>query len=179
MFIIFTATKCYGTNEQEQRDLVISALDDPKCPEHLKMLMERVNRWFMMLESTDNSTDYRRSKVTEFFTMVDNIYSANRRLYTNYYFKKANELYQEAKRREQNKEEQLRKAQENVMKMSADMAAAMASMKSEQEKQQAIFQDTLSSLTRELREAQQNNQQLAEHLTKMHRKGHKKLCSIM
>jgi len=179
IFILFTAAKCYGATEQKQRDYILSTLDNPKCPEHLKTLMERVNRRFMMLENTDSSIEYRKSKITEFFTMVDSIYSTNKRLYTNYYFKKANELYQEAKRREQNKEEELRKAQEDVMKMSADMAATIGSMKSEQEKQQAIFQDTLSSLTRELREAQQNNQQLSEHLARMQHKGRKKRCSIM
>jgi len=179
MFIIFTAAKCYGTSEQKQRDTVLNTLENPKCPEHFKTLMERVNRRFMMLESTDNSKEYRKSKITEFFAMVDSIYSTNKRLYTNYYFKKANELYQEAKRREKNKEEELRKAHKDVMKMSTDMAATIASMKSEHEKQQTIFQDTLSSLTRELREAQKNNQQLAENLARMHRKGRKKHCSIM
>ena len=179
MFIIFTAARCYGTTDQQQRGVVLKNLDNPKCPEHLKTLMERVNRRFMMLESLDSSIEYRQSKIAEFFVMVDTIYSTNKRLYTNYYFKRANDLYQEAKKRDQNKEEELRKAQENVMKMSTEMTETIARMKSEQAKQQAIFQDTLSTLTRELKEAQQNNQQLAEHLARMSRKGRKKRCSIM
>ncbi|XP_065897262.1 GTPase IMAP family member 4-like [Dysidea avara] len=175
MFVIFTAAKCYGKSEQKQREVVISTLDNPKCPEHLKTVMERVNRRFMMLESSDDSTEYQNSKVIEFFTMVDSIYSTNKRLYTNKLFVKANELYQEAKLKEQNREEELRKAQEGVQKMTAEMTATMATMRSEQERQQAIFEQALSSLTSQLNEAQKTNQNLANQIANMPRGG----CNIL
>jgi len=150
MFVIFTAANCYGKSEQKQREVVISTLDSPKCPEHLKTLMERVNRRFMMLESTSISTEYRNLKRKEFLGMVHLIYSINKRLYSNKLFDVANKVYKEAKRKEQNREEELRKAQEGAMKMNAEMAAAMANMRSEQERQHAIFQEALSSLKNQL-----------------------------
>jgi len=150
MFVIFTAANCYGKSEQKQREVVISTLDSPKCPEHLKTLMERVNRRFMMLESTSISTEYRNLKRKEFLGMVHLIYSINKRLYSNKLFDVANKVYKEAKRKEQNREEELRKAQEGVKKMTAEMAAAMANMRSEQERQHAIFQEALSSLKNQL-----------------------------
>jgi len=179
MFIIFTAANCYGESEQKQREVVISTLDSPKCPEHLKTLMERVNRRFMMLESLNSSTEYRNLKVREFFAMVDHIYSTNKRLYSNKLFVKANELYQEAKWKEQNREEELRKAQEGVLKMTAEMAAAMANMRSEQERQQAVFQQALSSLTNQLTAAQETNQRLANQVASIKGGGGGGGCNIL
>jgi len=118
----------------------------------------------MMLESTDTRMGYRASKIKEFFAMVNAIYSTNKRLYSNTLFVKANKLYQEEKRKAQNKEEELRKAQAGVIKMTAELQAALAKNPTEQQKQQAIFQQTLSSLTSQLHEAQQANKQLAETL---------------
>ena len=164
MFIIFTAARCYGASEQKQKDAVFNLLDNKRCPEHFKTLMDRVNKRFMMLESTDTSVEYRTSKIKEFFAMVNTIYSSNKRLYTNKLFVKANELYQEEKRKAKNKEEELRKAQAGVIKMTAELQAAMANMQTEQQKQQALFQQTLSSLTSQLNEAQKANKKMAETL---------------
>jgi len=167
IFIIFTAARCYGTSEQKQRDAVLNMLDNTRCPEHFRMLMMRVNKRFMMLESTDPSVVYRTSKIKEFFSMVNMIYSTNKRLYTNQLFVKANELYQEEKQKAQNKEEELRKAQAGLIKMTAELQAAIDKNQTQQEKQQEIFDKTLTSLTSELNEAKEANKKMAEKLANM------------
>lgn len=179
MFVIFTAAKSYGTSEDKQKKAVIDALDSSRCPHQFKTMMERVQRRFMMLESTENNAEYRCAKVQEFLAMVDQIFSVNQRLYSNYYFQKANKLYQEAKQKEQNKEEELRKALENATKMSAEMIAAMAALKSEQAKQQAIFQQTLSSLTSQLKESQQANQMIRKRMKEMEDDDDDGWCNIL
>ena len=61
------------------------------------MLLDKVDKRYIVLESTDTSPDYKAKKVEEFFKMVDRIYSTNKRLYTNELFKRAAQLYQEEK----------------------------------------------------------------------------------
>ena len=139
MFVIFTGAKCCGANDQKQREVLISSLDSPNCPKYLQIVMERVNWRFMMLENLENSIEYHNTKVEEFLAMVQNIYSANRRLCTNHLFSKANH---DAKLEAQNKGEEDRKSLQN---MAAEMKPDFAKMQSEQQKQQAIPQQNLLS----------------------------------
>ena len=104
MFIIFTAAKGYGLTEKEQRNAIDKMYENPSCPKTVKMLLDKVDKRYIVLESIDASPDYKVKKVEEFFKMVDRIYSTNKRLYTNELFKRAAQLYQEEKEKGKNKE---------------------------------------------------------------------------
>ena len=104
MFIIFTAAKGYGGTEKEQRNAIDKMYENPRCPETVKMLLDKVDKRYIVLESTDTNPEYKAKKVEEFFKMVDRIYNANKRLYTNELFKRAAQLYQEEKEKGKNKE---------------------------------------------------------------------------
>ena len=104
MFIIFTAAKGYGGTEKVQRNAIDKMYENPRCPETIKMLLDKVDKRYIVLESTDTSPEYKAKKVEEFFKMVDRIYNANKRLYTNKLFKRAAQLYQEEKEKGKNKE---------------------------------------------------------------------------
>ena len=104
MFIIFTAAKGYGDTEKEQRNAIDNMYKNPRCPEIVKMLLDKVDKRYIVLESTDTNPEYKAKKVEEFFKMVDRIYNANKRLYTKELFKQAAQLYQEEKEKGKNKE---------------------------------------------------------------------------
>ena len=86
-FIIFSRAKICGTTEEQQRKYILETYKNPKCPDHLKTLLDRVEKRFIVLESSENNQDYRKRKIKEFFDMVDRIYTTNKRLYSNRLFK--------------------------------------------------------------------------------------------
>ena len=104
MFIIFTAAKGYGDTEKEQRNAIDKMYENPHCPETIKMLLDKVDKRYIVLESTDTNPEYKAIKVEEFFKMVDKIYNTNKRLYTNELFKRTARLYQDEKEKGKNKE---------------------------------------------------------------------------
>ena len=83
MFIIFSAAKSYGATDEEQRKAIYNTYSSCKCPGQLKILLDKVGQRFMMLESTEDNQIYRTKKLEEFFEMVDRIYHANERVYSN------------------------------------------------------------------------------------------------
>lgn len=106
MFIIFSAAKHCGDTDEEQRKRIFELYNTPvdDRPENFnknlkekifKILLDKVEKRFIMLECTETNQDYRTSKLREFFKMVDGIYHTNERLYSNKLFKQAIELYEE------------------------------------------------------------------------------------
>jgi len=83
MFIIFTAASVYGTSDEDQRRAINDNLSHPRCPKHFKFVMDKVGNRFMTLECQNSSDEYYKRKVEEFLSMVDQIYFANKKLYTN------------------------------------------------------------------------------------------------
>ena len=76
VFIIFSAAKDYM--DEEQRKIIDKTYDSLECP-GFKRLFNKVERKFIMLESTETNQNYRTSKLTEFLGMVDDIYHTNER----------------------------------------------------------------------------------------------------
>ena len=113
MFIIFSGAKGYGETDEEQRKSINEIYEDPDCPKDLKKLLDKIDKQFMMIESTETNQDYRDNKRKEFFKMVDRIYNRNKRLYSNKLFKRALEVYQEQKDKAKNKD---KAHQEAIMK---------------------------------------------------------------
>ena len=97
VFIIFSSAKSYGGTDEEQREAIHKIYDNPRSyAKDFKNLLDKVDKRFMMLESTETNQDYRFIKVVEFFRMVDSIYYTNKRFNT-HLFKQAIKSYQEQK----------------------------------------------------------------------------------
>ena len=66
MFIIFTAAKGYGDTEKEQRNAIDKIHENPRCPETVIMLLDKVDKRYIVLESTDTSPGYKAKKLRTF-----------------------------------------------------------------------------------------------------------------
>ena len=157
MFIIFSAAKSYGATNEKQRKKVNEIYDNPKCPKDFKKLLDRVEKRFIMLESTETNQQYRATKLKEFLEMVESIYHTNKRLYSNKLFEKAIELYEKIKDKEENREkayqEALSKAElfqkrmiEEIENMKREQERRMQLMKEEAEAREQMYQKTIKEL---------------------------------
>ena len=152
MFIIFSAAKSYGPTDEKQRERVYKIYDNPKCPENLKTLLDRVNKRFIMLESTEDNQNYRAAKCTEFLNMIDSIYYINQRVYSNRLFKRAIELYEKEKEKEKNKEKEYQDALNKVETLTKQMNEEMEKIKAEQEKEKQLLKEKFSSDEKRLKQ---------------------------
>ena len=141
MFIIFSAAKSYGATDEKQREKVYKTYDSPKCPENFKTLLDRVNKRFIMFESTDQNQSYRAAKHTEFINMVDRIYSINQKVYSNKLFKRAIEMYEKEKKKEKNKEKEYQEALNKVETLTTQMNEEIEKVKAEQEKEKQLLKE--------------------------------------
>ena len=144
MFIIFTAAKSCGATDKIQRDKINELYRSPKSLAGFKNLLDKVEHRFMMLECTETDEDYKTRKLTEFFNLVDQIYSRNNRLYSNKLFKEALKMYQEQKDKVKNAEI----AQQQVIK---SMNEKIENMMREQQRQIEQIQRENSKLQQENR----------------------------
>jgi len=89
----------------------------------------------MMIESTENDEKYWKQKITQFFAIVDNIYAKNNyQLYTNYYFGKAIELYNEMKAKEKIKDSELKETKDKLEEVKLRNAELEAKVKEQLKK---------------------------------------------
>ena len=140
MFIIFSAAKCYGHTDEEQRKVIYNTYNSCECPEHLKTLLNKVGKRFMMLESTEDSQIYRTKKLEEFFGMVDSIYHTNKRVYSNQLFKQAIILYEKQKEMEKKKEKEHK---EELDTLAHQMNEEIKKLKAEKEKKVQLMREKL------------------------------------
>ena len=142
MFIIFTAAKGYGETDEQQRNTIDKMHENPRCPETLLTLLEKVDKRYIMLESTDTNPYYKAKKIKEFFEMVDSIYNTQQRLYTNELFKRAAQLYRDEKEKGKNKEKAYK---EQIEILTRRITEEIAQIRSQYEsKIQAIIADANS-----------------------------------
>ena len=107
-----------------------------------------------MLESTEENQDYRTKKLKEFFKMVDRIYNTNKRLYSNKFFEKALELYQEQKDEAKDMKVAYQEAKQKFEKLAKRMKKEIERMRIESNEAR-IREEALQEAIREL---QQNSQ---------------------
>ena len=129
-FIIFSGAKSYGATDGRQRETIHKIYESPKSL-GFKHLLDKVDKRFMMLDSTETNQDYRFTKLMEFYRMVDSIYCINKRLYS-HLFKEAFKSYQEQKAKEKNRErpyqEALHAEQERLMRQEPEQSTSSCSL---------------------------------------------------
>jgi len=165
VFVVFSGAKKYGPTDSEQREKVLKLCSHPKCPEELKILLDRVDKRFIMLESTDKSHAYRNAKITEFLRMVDRIYSKNQKLYSNHLFKRAIKLYQEEKKKEKDREKHYQQAINQVDQLTTKMNQTVTELNTKLASNRQLMNmvTALKSELRDGREARRSEQRSTYH----------------
>jgi len=162
IFILFTKASSLAADDGTQRYKVQEFLQNPRCPDSLKLLMRRVDGRYIMLESIKPmSGNYYEDKCYELIRMVEGIFSKTGKVYTNVLFDHALQLYEKAKKDEMDKEEALLRARKDVENLSTQMMTALKSAQEAQAQQQRIFQQALDKLQGELDAARKENARLA------------------
>ena len=153
MFIIFTHTRSLGVTEEDQNKQLQSNFTESRCPESLKVLMQKVNNRYILVESikpSDNPEEYYQRKTKELETMITNIYEANGfQLYTNELFLSAKATLDKALKEKNEVAKELKmartQADENIKKRMEDEKAqkeAKLQIQIAAEKQKEIEQET-------------------------------------
>lgn len=153
MFIIFTHARSLGVTEEDRNKQLQSNFTESRCPESLKVLMQKVNNRYILVESikpSDNPEDYYQRKTKELETMISSIYEANGfQLYTNELFISAKATLDKAMREKNEAAKELKmvknQTDDNIKKRMEDEKAhqeAKEQIQKATEKQKEIEQET-------------------------------------
>ena len=151
-FVLYSHADDMGSTESEQKQQIYQWIDNPRCPERLKWLLQQVQYRFMTVESRMRGNDhtYHQQKCKELLDLVEQVYTSNnRQLYTNKLFKWAKEKYDQARREKKRQEEELKHCQESLREHQELLKSfEEQSMTQQRSHQQAIdnLQDEIKSL---------------------------------
>ena len=156
-FILYTHADDMGNNESEQKEQIYQWLNNPRCPDRLKWLLENVHYRFVTVESRMRRGDnaYRQQKCREFLGMVEHVYHENHcQLYTNKLFKWAKEKYDQAKREKLKQEEMLKNCQQSL----SDHQELLKSFEEQSISAARSQQESIDSLQQEIKSLQEQLQ---------------------
>ena len=128
-FILYSHADDMGSTEDEQKQQIYQWIDNPRCPERLKWLLQQVQCRFMTVESRMRGNDqtYHQQKCKELLNLVEQVYTLNsRQLYTNKLFKWAKKKHNQARREKKRQEEELK----NVKKVLGKIKSCLNHLKS-------------------------------------------------
>ena len=190
MFIIFTHARALGITEKDQNKQLQSNFKEPRCPESLKDLMQKVDNRYILVESikpSDNPEEYYQRKTKELGTMINSIYEANGfQSYTNELFRRAKAILDKLTKElteekdEVTKELKMIRSQtdENIKKRMEDEIAqqkAKQQIQIAEEKQKQIEKETderrksfLSSTQEEVMQKQKEKEEAKKELDKQY-----------
>ncbi|XP_065887198.1 uncharacterized protein [Dysidea avara] len=179
IFILFTKANALGDDDGTQRYKVQEFLQNPRCPDSLKLLMRRVDGQYIMLESVQPmSGNYHQDKCYELIRMVEEIFARTGKVYTNVLFDHALQVYEKAKKDEMDKEQALIRARQDVENLGNQLMAAMKSAQEAQEQQQRIFQQALDKLQGDLDAARIENAQPVDSIRPPKRKWWERVIDV-
>ena len=108
VFVVFSHAQALGSSEDQQRR-IHEFLDNGRCPQELKQLMDNVNDRFVLVESVaDQSEEYYKTKSCEITDMLQKIWEKNKKVYTNVMLQRALELYEDHKTKHEDDEKALK-----------------------------------------------------------------------
>ena len=167
-FVLYSHADDMGSTESEQKQQIFQWINNPRCPERLKWLLQQVQYRFMTVESRMRGNDhvYHQQKCKELLDLVEQVYTSNnRQLYTNKLFKWAKEKYDQARQEKKRQEEELKNCQESLREHQELLKSfEEQSMMQQRSHQQAIdnLQDEIKSL--QLQQQESNFAQEREEL---------------
>jgi len=156
-FILYTHAADMGQTEEEQRSKITQWLSNPRCPDHMKWLFDKVCHRSMTVESKQfrHSTWYYQLKSQELMNMVEAISAQNRyQKYTNQFFQWAKRKYDQVKQQKLEHERELEKTQKNLEKYQSFVTLIEGDLqRKEQEHREFVTkqQQYISSLEMQLR----------------------------
>jgi len=104
-FVIFTNAKGLGNTDAEQTSKIPEQLTEERCPESLKILLNKVQQRYIVVESKDDMGDnYYATKMSQILQVVNDIKQCTPSPYTNRSFQLAFSKYKKTKETEQMKE---------------------------------------------------------------------------
>ena len=118
-FILYTHSADMGHNEEERKSKVTEWLNNPRCPERMKWLLDKVSHRAMTVESKHYSMNmsYYGDKCQELFHMIDCISVQNQyQKYTNQFFQWAKKKYDDVKQQKVQHKRQLEATQRSLRK---------------------------------------------------------------
>lgn len=118
-FIMYTHAADMGQTEEEQKFKISQWLHNPRCPDRMKWLFEKVCHRCMTVESKHfrNNADYYRHKCQELLNMVETISAHNQhQKYTNQFFQWAKKKYDQVKQKKLEHERKLEETQKSLQK---------------------------------------------------------------
>ena len=157
-FVLYSHADDMGTTESEQKQQIYQWLNNPRCPDRLKWLLEQVQYRFMTVESRMRGGNhaYHEQKCKELIDFVEHVYTSNnRQLYTNKLFKWAKQKYDQARREKRKQEEELKKCQESLL----DHQQLLKSFEEQSIMQTKSHQQAIDSLQEEIKLLHQQQQQ--------------------
>jgi len=157
-FVLYSHADDMGSTENEQKQQVYEWLNNPRCPERLKWLLEQVQYRFMTVESRMRGGDhsYHQQKCKELVNLVEQVFMLNNhQLYTNKLFKWAKQKYDQARKEKKRQEEELKKCQESLM----EHQQLLRSFEEQSIMQTISHQETIDNLQEEIKSLQQQHQQ--------------------
>ena len=157
-FVLYSHADDMGSTESEQKQQIHQWLNNPRCPDRLKWLLEKVQYRFMTVESRMRGGDhaYHEQKCKELIDFVEHVYASNnRQLYTNKLFKWAKQKYDQARREKRRQEEELKKCQESLL----DQQQLLKSFEEQSIMLKKSHQQAIDSLQQEIRSLRQQQQQ--------------------
>ena len=184
MFIIFTHARSLGATEEDQNKQLQSNFTESRCPESLKVLMQKVNNRYILVESikpSDNPEEYYQRKTKELEAMISSICEANGfQVYTNELFNITKAALDKAMKEKNEVAKELKmarkQADENIKKRMEDEKAqkeAKLQMQIAEEKQKEIEQETdekrrsiLSSTQEEVMQKEKEKEEVKKELDK-------------
>jgi len=161
-FILYTHADDMGSNESEQKQQIFQWLDNPRCPDRLKWLLQNVQYRFVTVESRMRRGDnaYQQQKCKEFLGMVEHVYNINHcQLYTNKLFKWAKEKYDQAKREKVKQEEMLKNCQQSLL----EHQELLKSFEEQSDLAARSQEESISGLQQEIKSLQRQLQHQTNH----------------
>ena len=152
-FILYSHADDMGSTESEQKQQIYQWINDPRCPERLKWLLQQVQYRFMTVESRMRGNDhvYHQQKCKELLDLVEQVYTSNnRQLYTNKLFKWAKEKYDQARQEKKQQEEELKNCQESLR----EHQELLKSFEEQSMMQHRSHQQTIDNLQDEIKSLQ-------------------------
>ena len=156
-FIVYTHAADMGTTEEERQSKISQWLSNPKCPERMKWLFDKVCHRCMTMESKQftGNTGYYQQKSRELLNMIENISAHNQhQRYTNQFFQWAKRKYDQVKQKKLEHERKLQETMKNLQSYQSIVKLVEEDLRQKEQQYKELVnkqQQYISSLEEQLR----------------------------
>lgn len=156
-FIVYTHAADMGKSEEERQCKISQWLSNPKCPERMKWLFDKVCHRCMTVESKQfiGNTGYYQQKSLELLNMIEKISAHNQhQRYTNQFFQWAKGKYDQVKQKKLEHERKLQETLKNLQSYQSIVKLVEEDLRQREQQYKEMVnkqQQYISSLEEQLR----------------------------